>query len=76
MSTAAKRIRSALGAGGQAGVWMSLEVALDAAEKAGVRSIRANEGLAPDKQLAVALQAAVEELERIGLELAEPAGPT
>jgi hypothetical protein len=76
MSTAAKRICSALGAGTQAGVWVSLEVAIDAAEKAGVRSIRAHEHLPPTEQLALAMQAAVKELERIGLELGEPAEPT
>ena len=53
MSTAAKRICSALGAGTQAGVWVSLEVAIDAAEKAGVRSIRAHEHLPPTEQLAL-----------------------
>jgi hypothetical protein len=66
-------IRTAVATGGPGGAWHALDLAIAAAKGAGEQVIRDSEALTPREQLAVALQAAVEVLEGLGVALAEDA---
>jgi hypothetical protein len=70
----ADRIRSVLAIAGPGGASQGLELALAAALDAGRKAIADNPRLMPAEQVAVALQAAAEALDDIGLALAEGEG--
>jgi hypothetical protein len=70
------RVRSVLATAGPGAAWHALALALAGARAVGEEAIRegGGRGLAPPEQLAVALQAAVEALDGLGVALAEEAG--
>jgi hypothetical protein len=67
--TAADRIR--LAHGGPGASWQCLDLALAAAREAGVKALPDNRQLSSSDQLAVALQAADEAIEKLAVELSE-----
>jgi hypothetical protein len=73
-TSAVTLIRSVLATAGEGAAYQGLELALGATRTAGVRAVQDNPRLTPAERLAVALQAAGEELEGIRLTLAEGEG--